>query len=99
MPKSRRMTGRMDMNSKEIGEHDVIRAYNDIYLDDKSIYTDYKVCYGEGTFDSGNYRYIGFYLIDIAELSSGTSLDIAKDGNGSILFDSDVIEIIKEGIV
>jgi hypothetical protein len=82
---NRRMTGLFDRKNREIGEGDEIKYIYEYDSQGKDEICKYKVCYGKGTFDSGAYEYIGFYLKD----EEGNT-----DGHAPILFCKDDIEIV-----
>ena len=81
---SKRMSGFYDKNDIEIGEGDVV-VFTDNTFDDLEPRT-LTVKYGIGTYDSGVYKYVGFYVEDAEGYS---------DGDGYILTEKDNIEIIK----
>ncbi|MFA6661794.1 MAG: acetyltransferase [Bacilli bacterium] len=72
-----RKSGYYDKNDKEITEGDTL--YKDGWCQGF-----YKVKYGIGTYDSGVYTYVGFYLED----ESGKT-----NGLGWIMLEKDEIEI------
>ena len=80
-----RKTGKLDKNGKEIREGDLIRLHDP----ERFMYNGiYKVKWGEGTYDSGVYTYIGFYCED---QGNGDS-----DGFGWVITEeSKLLEIIE----
>lgn len=82
----RKMSGLFDRNGKEIGEGDRLGKVYDYDKDNNEVMRFYRVCYGNGTFDSGAYMFVGFYLED--EKTGET------DGLSTIMFHKDDIEVI-----
>jgi len=76
-----RYTGHKDMDDNEIYENDKLAYYYDL-TDDPMILN---VRYGLGTYDSGVYKYVGFYL----ETNNGYG-----DANGYVLLEKNNIKII-----
>lgn len=80
-----------DKENQEIFESSIIEYYDENYHSEPRYY---RVKFGHGTYDSGYYNFIGFYLVQCNQDGSKYNDYSYTDGTANILFDKEHIRII-----